>query len=75
MTTAARPVFLPKDFKLLRRPCKRYPPETAASRAKAEAHTPGQIDNEHQATYIQGIGAAIGNGCYRTLPHRTSSSY
>lgn len=69
MTSAARPVFLPREFKLLRRPCKRYPAEKTPKDSR-EAHQPGQIEQRAIAP-AHGIGAhtaVIGDGCYRLLP-------
>jgi len=61
-------VFKPQDFRLLRRPCKRYQPERQAIESR-EQHTPGQVLTERQAPYSQGAhGQTIGVGCYRTLP-------
>lgn len=61
-----RPVFLPTEFKLLRRACKRYsdkmPEHTAA---------PGQecpISTEAKSSYSAAHGVTIGTGCFRTLP-------
>lgn len=71
MTSAARPVFLPREFKLLRRPCKRYPAEKTP-KDKHEAHKPGQIEQRAIAP-IHGLSArtaTLGDGCYRLLASR-----
>ena len=63
-------VFKPQDFRLLRKPCKRYPPETIP-KALREVHTASPLlagVSSHYAT--GGHGASIGDGCYRSLPVR-----
>lgn len=71
MTSAARPVFLPREFKLLRRPCKRYPAEKTTKDSR-EAHQPGQIEQRAIAPAygLNAHTATLGDGCYRLLPAR-----
>lgn len=62
-------VFKPQDFRLLRRPCKRYPAEQGT---KVEKHTAGPlvtgVHSAYQSGIPGGLGACIGVGCFRSTP-------
>lgn len=61
-----RPVFLPTEFKLLRRPCKRYSDKMPEHSADSSRKCP--ISTEAKASYSFSFGVAIGQGCYKTMP-------
>lgn len=61
-------VFKPQDFRLLRKPCKRY--DTRTTRG-VEHHGGSPLVNGVSSHYATGgHGASIGTGCYRSLPVR-----
>jgi len=63
MNTPTNPFRL-QDFRLLRRPCKRY----NTSPVETQHSTSVLVHGAHTTYAPGGRGAAIGDGCYRTRP-------